>query len=86
MKVLMSFGFAELLVKGRGRSKEMVIAYGGNMGARLGTEVRPCVDRMFGKPVFNKLYAVRTAEKGSPDYMWSMSIPAEKFDKIFLAG
>jgi hypothetical protein len=58
------------------------IKHGGNMGNSVEHNVKPNVDERFGKGTFDKLASKATKVSGSPDYAWSMHVPASHFAKV----
>jgi len=58
-------------------SDKITIDHTGNMGASI-QDVRYNVDRALGDGAFNSLRALGQ-EKGSPDYLYSLTIPDQSF-------
>lgn len=62
-------------------NKHYYIGHGGNMGSTVNGHVKPNVDRLLGKGVFDKLKE-HGKESGSPDYSYSLKVPIAHYERI----
>lgn len=63
------------------RGETVTISHAGNMGDSIKYSVKPNVDGMLGKGMFDKLEPLGIAD-GSADYLYQLKIPSEIFFKV----
>ena len=78
-----AYSFLEVTrgTQGKASQKFYTVLYAGNMGASM-SKVAACFEALYGKGTFAQAEQVAKDQSGSPDYCWTMRVPAKAFERI----